>query len=122
MTQLTYDVDAYARYEERLRNYEDDGRHIFERIPIIPGLMPIQSYQIVKRITKLSHAKIPSSIATRIEQVKSDDEAVKKVGVDILIELVEGITGLPQPKGLPRGLHFYTLNLEKKRIIHSRTL
>ena len=113
MTQLTYDVDAYAKYEERLRKYEDDGRHIFERIPIIPGLMPIQSYQIVKRITKLSHAKIPPSIATRIEQVKSDDEAVKKVGVDILSELVEGITGLPQPKGLSRGLHFYTLNLEK---------
>ena len=113
MTQLTYDVDAYAKYEARLRGYQEDGKYLFERIPIIPGLMPIQSYQIVKRITKLSHARLPSSISHRIEQFKSNDEAVKKAGVDILSDLVEGIKALPQPKGLPRGLHFYTLNLEK---------
>lgn len=113
MTQLTYDVNAYATYERRLRNYKDNNHKIFERIPIIPGLMPIQSYQTVKRITKLSHAKIPSAIADRIEQLKGDDEAVKKVGVEILTALVEEIRKLPQPKHLPRGLHFYTLNLEK---------
>ena len=115
MTQLTYDADAYKRYEERLRNYVDEERNekIFENIPIIPGLMPIQSYQIVRRITKLSHAKIPEDISARIEAVKNDDEEVKKVGVDILSELVEKIRGLPQPHNLPRGLHFYTLNLEK---------
>ena len=114
MTQLTYDVDAYARYEERLRNFKDnDGNAIFERIPIIPGLMPIQSYQIVKRITKLSHSKLPSSISERIEQVRSDDERVKRVGVDIVSEVVEEIKKLSQPQGLPRGMHFYTLNLEK---------
>ena len=113
MTQLTYDVDAYGKYEAHLRNYQDGGKYIFEKIPIIPGLMPIQSYQIVKRITKLSHARLPPPISKRIEQVKNDDEAVKKVGVDVLSELVEGIKRLPQPKGLPKGLHFYTLNLEK---------
>ncbi|KAG9792375.1 Methylenetetrahydrofolate reductase 1 [Exophiala dermatitidis] len=115
MTQLTYDIDAYAAYEKRLRDYVDpkDGKKLFATIPIIPGLMPIQSYQIIKRITKLSHAKIPEDISRRIEAVKSDDEAVKKVGVDILSELVEQIKGLPQPDGVPRGFHFYTLNLEK---------
>jgi methylenetetrahydrofolate reductase (NADPH) len=114
MTQLTYDIEAYSSYETRLRSYRtDDGRTPFERIPIIPGLMPIQSYQIVKRITKLSHAKIPADVLRRIEAVKDDDEAVKKVGVDILSELVESIRAMREPKGLPRGFHFYTLNLEK---------
>lgn len=114
MTQLTYDIDAYASYEKRLRDYKtDDGEAPFERIPIIPGIMPIQSYHIVKRITKLSHARIPEDISKRIEAVKDDDETVKRVGVDILSELVESIKGLPQPDGLARGLHFYTLNLEK---------
>lgn len=115
MTQLTYDADAYQRYEERLRDYvdQDSNEKIFKNIPIIPGLMPIQSYQIVRRITKLSHAKIPEDISTRIEAVKNDDEEVKKVGVEIISELVDKIRGLPQPVGLPRGLHFYTLNLEK---------
>jgi len=110
MTQLTYDVEAYSSYEKRVRAW---GQGEMKRIPIIPGLMPIQSYAIVKRITKLSHAKLPDVITKRIEAVKSDDEEVKKVGVDILSELVEAIKALPQPDGLPRGLHFYTLNLEK---------
>ena len=114
MTQLTYDIDAYRAYEKRLRGYVGkDGSKMFEKIPIIPGLMPIQSYQIIKRITKLSHAKIPEDISKRIEAVKSDDEAVKKVGVDVLAEIVEQIKDSPQPQGVPRGFHFYTLNLEK---------
>ena len=110
MTQLTYDVEAYEKYEKRLRSHPSG---LFKDIPIIPGLMPIQSYQILKRVTKLSHAKIPKSIADRVEKVKSDDEAVKRVGVDILSEIVRGIQAMPSPRSLPRGLHFYTLNLEK---------
>ena len=110
MTQLTYDFDAYAAYESILRSHPSG---LFKTIPIIPGLMPIQSYQILKRITNLSHAKVPPPILSRIELVKLDDEAVKNLGVDILSEIVELIKSLPQPKDLPRGLHFYTLNLEK---------
>jgi methylenetetrahydrofolate reductase (NADPH) len=110
MTQLTYDIEAYSAYEKTLRSHPSG---IFASIPIIPGLMPIQSYQIVKRITNLSHARIPPNIFSRIEAVKTDDEAVKRVGVDILAELVDGINSLPQPQSLPRGFHFYTLNLEK---------
>lgn len=114
MTQLTYDVVAYQAYETRLRDYvAKDGRKLFATIPIIPGLMPIQSYQIIKRITKLSHASIPDAIFQRIEHVKTDDEAVKKVGVQVLSEIVEQIKQSPQPDGIPRGFHFYTLNLEK---------
>ncbi|EXJ94002.1 methylenetetrahydrofolate reductase (NADPH) [Capronia coronata CBS 617.96] len=114
MTQLTYDINAYQAYEKRLREYvDDDGNKLFANIPIIPGLMPIQSYQIIKRITKLSHAKIPEDISRRIEAVKADDEAVKRVGVDILSELIDQMKTLPQPEGMPRGFHFYTLNLEK---------
>lgn len=115
MTQLTYDVDAYHRYEEKLRTYidKDGNEDIFKGVPIIPGLMPIQSYQITKRITKLSHAKLPAEIAKRIEDVKSDDSLVKKAGIDILSEVVQAIRKTPTQSNLPRILHFYTLNLEK---------
>lgn len=109
MTQLTYDVEAYTRFEATLRDHPSG---IFKSIPIIPGLMPIQSYQILRRITKLSHAKIPPDILSRVEAVKTDDEAVKRVGVDILSEIVDGMKAIPSPGGA-RGLHFYTLNLEK---------
>lgn len=108
MTQLTYDIEAYKKFELMLRNHETG---VFKKIPIIPGLMPIQSYPRLTRITKLSHAHVPPAILSRIQACKMDDEAVKRVGVDILSELVEEMKTISCPG--PRGLHFYTLNLEK---------
>ncbi|KAL9071327.1 MAG: hypothetical protein Q9157_005506, partial [Trypethelium eluteriae] len=77
MTQLFYDVKAYQEFEKMLR---EDPSGVFKDITIIPGLMPIQSYQILRRTTKLSHAKLPPDILSRLDAVKSDDEAVKRVG------------------------------------------
>ncbi|KAF2198865.1 methylenetetrahydrofolate reduct [Delitschia confertaspora ATCC 74209] len=108
MTQLFFDVEAFDRFETRLREHESG---VFKTIPIIPGLMPIQSYQILRRTTKLSHAKLPEDMLARLDAVKGDDELVKQVGVDILSEMVEHIQKRPSPKR--RGFHFYTLNLEK---------
>lgn len=108
MTQLFFDVEAYERFEEMLREHESGA---FKTIPIIPGLMPIQSYKILLRTTKLSHAKLPSDMLARLDAVKTDDELVKQVGVKILDEMVEHLKARP---GMgKRGFHFYTLNLEK---------
>lgn len=109
MTQLFYDVGEYVRFEKMLRGHESG---VFEKIPIMPGLMPIQSYQILKRTAKLSHARLPEEIADRVDKVKGDDEAVKRVGVDILSEMVETMKR-ELPSVGPKGFHFYTLNLEK---------
>lgn len=108
MTQLFFDVEAYDRFERRLREHESG---VFRDLPIIPGMMPIQSYQMIKRTTKLSHAKMPKAVMDRLDAVKGDDEMVKKVGMDIVSELVTHIKNQPSPG--PRGFHFYTLNLEK---------
>lgn len=108
MTQLFYDIDEYQKYEKTLREHESGT---FKDIPIIPGLMPVQSYQILRRTTKLSHASLPQKISKRFEAVKGDDNAVKRVGVDVLSEIVEHMKRIPNPG--PRGFHFYTLNLEK---------
>lgn len=108
MTQLFYDVDKYVAFEELLRSQES-----LKDIPIIPGLMPIQSYQILKRTTKLSHASIPKNIMDRIEEVRGDDEKVKEVGVDVVAGIVERLKDEEELARGPRGFHFYTLNLEK---------
>jgi methylenetetrahydrofolate reductase (NADPH) len=108
MTQLFFDVEAYDKFEKMLREHESGA---FKTIPIIPGLMPIQSYKILLRTTKLSHAKLPAHLLARLDAVKSDDERVKQVGVKILDEMVEHIKS--RPGGGKRGFHFYTLNLEK---------
>lgn len=108
MTQLFYDSDAYTKYEKLLREHESG---LFSTIPIIPGLMPLQSYEILTRSTKLAHVKVPPELLQRVQAVKGDDEAVKQVGVEALADIVDGIKEVKR-KG-PRGFHFYTLNLEK---------
>ncbi|PTB79739.1 methylenetetrahydrofolate reductase [Trichoderma longibrachiatum ATCC 18648] len=110
MTQLFFDIDAYEKFETTLRNHPSGA---FKTIPILPGLMPIQSYAMIKRTTKLSHAKMPDAIMDRLNVVKGDDERVKMVGVDILSELVEQIREIKSRTPGPKGFHFYTLNLEK---------
>jgi methylenetetrahydrofolate reductase (NADPH) len=108
MTQLFFDVKQYAAFERMLRM---DESGVFKTIPIIPGLMPIQSYQIIKRTTKLSHAKVPKEILDRLDEVKGDDEEVKRVGIDIISEIIEALRSTDIIGR--RGYHFYTLNLEK---------
>jgi methylenetetrahydrofolate reductase (NADPH) len=112
MTQLFFDVAAYDSFEKRLREHESG---VFRHLVIVPGMMPIQSYQMIKRTTKLSHARLPEEIMGRLDGVRGDDEMVKKVGVDIVSEIVERIkkSKIPAPDGNKRGFHFYTLNLEK---------
>ncbi|KAE8150112.1 methylenetetrahydrofolate reductase-domain-containing protein [Aspergillus avenaceus] len=108
MTQLTYDIDAYTKFETMLRDHESG---VFKTIPIIPGLMPIHSYKILTRVTKLSHVKVPPHILSKLEAIRHDDDAVKRAGVDIISDIVDGIRDIICP-GI-RGFHFYTINLEK---------
>ncbi|KAI5780807.1 methylenetetrahydrofolate reductase-domain-containing protein [Geopyxis carbonaria] len=108
MTQLFYDVKKYLEYEQMLR---DEPSGLFKDMVIIPGLMPIQSYHILRRTTKLSHASLPEDISDRLDSIKGDDAKVKAAGVDIVSDIVSQIKSAPCTT--PRGFHFYTLNLEK---------
>ncbi|KAL6849826.1 methylenetetrahydrofolate reductase 1 [Amphichorda felina] len=110
MTQLFFDIDAYDKFERTLREHPSG---VFKTIPIIPGLMPIQSFHMITRTTKLSHAKMPADILARLTAVKGDDEKVKMVGVDIVSEIIEKIKEIKNRTPGPKGFHFYTLNLEK---------
>ncbi|KAK2032106.1 methylenetetrahydrofolate reductase [Colletotrichum zoysiae] len=110
MTQLFFDIKAYEKFENTLKEHPSGA---FKDIVLLPGLMPIQSYQMIKRTTKLSHAKVPDNLMARLDAVKGDDEKVKQVGVDILSELVEQVKEVKSRTPGPKGFHFYTLNLEK---------
>ncbi|CAK7568646.1 MAG: methylenetetrahydrofolate reductase 1 [Sporothrix epigloea] len=112
MTQLFFNLAAYARFEQVLLEHPSGA---FQNVPLIPGLMPIQNYQMIKRTTNLSHAHIPAALMERLDAVKKDDEQVKSVGVDIVSELVEQIKTIKNRTRADKakGFHFYTLNLEK---------
>ncbi|RMZ87660.1 hypothetical protein DV736_g5120, partial [Chaetothyriales sp. CBS 134916] len=110
--QFTYDFQSYADYEDLVRAYSHHGKKVLQNVPILPGIMPIQNYSMLKRICKLTHVKVPTDLSAKLEKVKHDDDAVKKVGVEVLTDLVNGIKDFPA-RDLDRGFHFYTLNLEK---------
>lgn len=106
ITQLFYDVDKFIEFEAMFR------QQISKDIPLFPGLMPINSFHLFNRAAKLSHASIPTRILDRFPpEIQYDDDSVKSIGVEILIEIIEEI--YKRTQGRVRCFHFYTLNLEK---------
>lgn len=106
ITQLFYDVERFLTFETLFRE------QISTIVPLIPGLMPINSYSLFNRAAKLSHASIPQRIHDRFPpEIQADDNAVKSVGLQIIIEIIEEI--YQRTAGRIKGFHFYTLNLEK---------
>ncbi|GMM33470.1 methylenetetrahydrofolate reductase (NAD(P)H) [Saccharomycopsis crataegensis] len=106
ISQLFFDVDQYLKFESKILSTES-----LANIPMIPGLIPINNYQLFKRVTKLSHATIPKSVLNRFPvSVQSDDRKVKEIGVEVLDEI---ISDLYKRSNSPiKGFHFYSLNLE----------
>lgn len=106
VTQLFYDVDKFVAYDQMLQETPE-----LKNIPLIPGLMPVTTYHILMRATRLSHAHVPQHIMARLDQHAADDDMVKAIGVEVLQEIVAQI--YKRTNGRVRGFHFYTLNLEK---------
>ena len=75
------------------------------------GIFPIQSYNNFIRMTEFCCVSVPSHILKRLECVKDDMEAVKKIGNEIATEMTRDI--LTSPQSDVDGVHFHTLNLER---------
>jgi methylenetetrahydrofolate reductase (NADPH) len=101
ITQLFYDTTIFLDFVDRCRA-------IGITCPIIPGIMPIQTYQGFIRMTSLCKTAVPSHILEAISLVRLDDAKVKDLGIEIAVEMCKTLL----QHGVP-GLHFYTLNLEK---------
>jgi len=106
ITQLFFDTDKFFQYESLLRSYSQ-----LEDIILIPGLMPVTTYKVFTRATRLSHASVPSEIESKLNLYLSDDDHVKNIGVDIVSEMIEKIDSTVGNR--IKGYHFYCLNLEK---------
>lgn len=98
ITQLFFDNRHYFDFVDRARAA---GIHV----PIIPGLMPIQSAEQVKRFTKLCGASIPNALLDRLDRHANEPERIHELGV---VHATIQALGLIQG-GAP-GVHFYTLN------------
>lgn len=104
ITQLFYDVDKFVHYCNLIEQHED-----LKKATLIPGLLPITTFNSFHKATKLSHATIPSEIFERVHEFKNNDDEVKRIGIEIIGEIIDSIS----EKTKVKGFHFYTLNLEK---------
>jgi methylenetetrahydrofolate reductase (NADPH) len=102
-TQMFFDVDIFISWVKRVR---EEGI----TIPIVPGIAPIQTWNGFVKATTLANIKIPQSFLDVLEPLKNDDEKVREVGTKLVAEMCRKI--LSSGLGI-RGLHFYTMNLEK---------
>eukprot|EP01135_Chromosphaera_perkinsii_P005663 Nk52_evm34s356 gene=Nk52_evmTU34s356 len=101
ITQLFFECKTFF-------NFVDACRAAGIKCPIIPGVMPIQGYASLRHLVKLSKLTVPESIVKAIEPIKDDDEAIRKYGVELCIEMCKELLAHPEVNGI----HVYTLNRE----------
>jgi len=102
ITQLFYDVDAFVVWLGKVRA---KGVHV----PVIPGIMPLQSYGSFQRLTKLCGTKVPAQLEHDLDAIRHDDQKVKDFGVTLAAKMISRLTTETDIKGV----HFCTLNLER---------
>ncbi len=80
-------------------------------VPVVPGIMPIQSAAQIKRIGALCGAGLPQPFVTELDKRGDDDEAVAQFGIEYATQQCEELLR----EGAP-GLHFYTLNKSRSTL------
>ena len=100
LTQLFYDLNEYYEFITRCQKQGIT-------CPIIPGILPIISYERFQKFTEFTQIKVPDAIRRSLEPIRNDDEKVRAYGVQLCVEMAQALIRMGAP-----GLHFYTLNLE----------
>lgn len=98
VTQLFFDNRMYFDFVDRAR-----ARGI--QVPIIPGIMPIQNVEQIKRFTAMCGATIPKDLLAALEKRADNPDRVQELGV-----VHATIQSLGLIQGGAPGVHFYTLN------------
>ena len=101
ITQMFFYVDDYLRFADEVARRGCS-------VPVIAGIIPITSVQMIDRAVMLSGAKFPPDLAERLHEHADDRAAVRKIGV----EYAAGMCQRLLDEGVP-GLHFYTLNTSR---------
>ena len=70
--------------------------------------MPIQSYDSLRQIVKLSKLQVPADIMNALIPLKDNDEAIRNYGIHQAVCLIRELFDAD----VAPGIHFYTLNRE----------
>lgn len=98
ITQYFFNPDAYFHFVDQC-----DAMGI--RIPIVPGIMPIQNFSQLARFSDACGAEIPRWMRLKLEGFGDDTASIKAFGLDVVTDICDRVLA----QGAP-GLHFYTMN------------
>jgi len=98
ITQLFFSNRDYFEFRDYLTS-------LGVTVPIVPGIIPIQSAAQIKRFVALCGADLPAALVSELDTRGEDDEAVAQFGIEYATRQCEELLR----EGAP-GLHFYTLN------------
>ncbi|KAH9808326.1 methylenetetrahydrofolate reductase-domain-containing protein [Melampsora americana] len=100
VSQLFYDTSTFL-------NWVKECRQIGIKVPIIPSIMPIQSYESFRRLTSLTKIKVPQSILDSLSPIQTNDQAVKDFGLKLSLQTIQTLRSHQI-----NSFHLCTLNLE----------
>jgi len=100
VTQLFFDNQSYFDFVDRARSIGVNN-------PIIPGILPIVSLNVIRKIVSLCGANVPGNFLEQLEKADASGgaAAVKKIGIAHARRQAEELLAAGAP-----GIHFYTLN------------
>jgi methylenetetrahydrofolate reductase (NADPH) len=98
ITQYFFNPDSYF-------HFMDEAAAIGVAAPIVPGIMPIQSFSKLARFSDACGAEIPRWIRRKLESFGDDAASIRAFGLDVVTDLCADLLAHGAP-----GLHFYTLN------------
>ena len=94
----------FFNYEKFLK-FRDAAINAGVKIPIIPGILPVDNFEKIKNFSKKCGTSIPTWIEEEFTGLENDNEIQKIVGASIACDLVKKL----QVEGVNE-FHFYTLN------------
>lgn len=100
VTQLFFDAREYEALVENLHAHGLD-------VPVLPGILPIQSFDSLRRVLSLCGANIPARLYLDLEEAnrKGGPAAVRDAGLDFAVRQICRLLDCGAP-----GIHLYTLN------------
>lgn len=98
ITQFFFENESYLRFLDKARAR---GIHI----PIIPGIVPVQSFKQTANFAQRAGASVPNWLADRFEGLDNDPETRKLVAATVAAEQVLDLVD----HGI-KEFHFYTMN------------
>lgn len=100
ITQLFFDPREYIEYVAQMRTLGIEQ-------PILPGILPVQNLESMRRILSLSGCNIPAKLWLALEEAdrKGGPEQVKEAGIAYAVQQIRQLLDAGAP-----GIHLYTLN------------